>query len=556
MNNEMHNLNKVSSFVQKTQKFFVIFVIFPFISSGEHEISENLRKLESTATMRITTQLLGKLVNESGGDKSRDHSWTKYWGLSYYKLSNNKPVWTDGFVPNVHAASLVELVSNAHNYGLFPEKLNANRLLELEEALASETNIDRLYKLRAHYEIAASGTALKFISQLNRGIVATDSLFHQYPRNGDSFTHCRYYLYESLTSSDFKNHILKAQPRNKPYESLQIALKNWLARVELSNTFITLHEENMLPSLCNALNYHGYRISVEETDSIRISNIIKSFQRGNGLTASGLLTEETKNALQRSNYENFLQIAINLERLKTERIPLTSELVFVNIPSYQVKIIRKGKIEKMFKAVVGKPLTPTPVITSKIEKIVTCPKWYVPRSIATREIFHKMKNDSMYLEKRNFRLLDRGFNEVAYNELDWNAISPVNFDYKLMQQPGSSNALGKLKFLFPNPYSVYLHDTPAKRYFKREARAYSHGCVRLDNPEQFADYLLSEIVGKEDIPSVNQFIRNGQTREIQLEHPVDIAIRYLTCDADEHENLVFLKDIYQKDQPIIEQILN
>ena len=552
----MHNLNRVLSFVQKTQKFFIIFVIFPFISSGEHEMSENLRMQESAATMSKTAQLLNEAVNKGSRDKNHEQSWTDYWGSSYYRWNNSKPVWTDGFLPNNHAVSLIELVSNAYNYGLFPEKLNAARLLELEKALESETSIERLYTLRTQYEITASGTALKFISQLNRGIIATDTLFHRYPQNGDPLKHCRYFLFESLTSVDFKNHILKAQPRNKPYETLQVALQNWLARVELSNTAISLNEENMRPSLCNALNYHGYRISEEETDSIRISNIIKNFQRGHSLTVNGLFTDETKNALQRSNYNNFLQVAINLERLKTHRIPLTGELVFVNIPSYQVKIIRHGKIEKMFKAVVGKPVTPTPEITSKIEKIVTCPKWYVPKSIATREMLYRMKKDSMYLEKRNFRLLDHGFNEVAYSELDWSNMNATNFNYKIMQQPGGSNALGKLKFLFPNPHSVYLHDTPAKRYFKKDARAYSHGCVRLDQPEQFADYLLSEIVKREDVPPVNQFIRNGQTHEIQLEHPVDIAIRYLTCEADEHDNLIFLKDIYQKDQPIIEQILN
>ncbi len=556
MNNEMHNLNQVLSFVQKTQKFFIIFVIFPFVSSGEHEISENLRKQECASTMRITMQLLAESVNAHDSNKSYERSWTDFWGSGFYKLSNNKPVWTNGFLPNEAANDLVKLISNAHNYGLFPEKLNVNRLLSLENALISETNIDRLYSLRTEYEIAASGTAIKFISQLNKGIIATNTLFVQYPQDGDPFMHCRYFLHESLTSTDFKNHILQAQPRNKPYETLQVALQNWLAGVKLSKDRIILNENNLIPSLCNALNHHGYKIGMEETDSIRISNFIKNFQRRNSITASGLLTEETKNALQRSNYENFIQIAINLERLKTERIPFTNELIFVNIPSYEVKIIRNGKIEKMFKTVVGKPVTPTPEITSKIERIVTCPKWYVPRSIATREMFYRMKKDSLYLEKRNFRLLDRGFNEVDYNDLDWNNMSAVNFDYKIMQQPGGSNALGKLKFLFPNPYSVYLHDTPAKRYFNREARAYSHGCVRLDKPEQFADYLLTQVAGEEDMPSVNQFIRNSQTREIKLEHPVDIAIRYLTCDADEHENLVFLKDIYQKDQPIIKQILN
>jgi murein L,D-transpeptidase YcbB/YkuD len=167
-----------------------------------------------------------------------------------------------------------------------------------------------------------------------------------------------------------------------------------------------------------------------------------------------------------------------------------------------------------------------------------------------------MKRDSQYLEKKNFSLLDKQHNELNYNDLDWDNLNAVNFNYKVMQRPGRLNALGALKFLFPNDYSVYLHDTPAKQYFNKEIRAYSHGCVRLEKPAEFADYIIREMDELEDIESVNGLIKNGTTYKINLKQPVRIAIRYYTCEADADNNLLFLSDIYNKDKPMIEQILN
>lgn len=554
MNNEMQNLKKFLSFVQKTQKYVIFLLIFPFISSGEQAKLNELRTQESPFTFSKIARSLEQRNTTLAKKGVIEEAAFFNVGISFYEINEFKPVWSSGFVPNQYATILKQIIENAESYGLFPKDFLLDEVKSVEERLSNENDAESLFQLRTDYEIMMSGMAVKFISQLHYGMFRTDSMLS----NGntyEAFKHCYYHLYESLKSNDFKNSLLDAQPQSLHYRQLQKAVENWLARVSLSGDSIKFTDDNLL-SISEALLAHGYKCHSVKSDSLEVTEVLKRFQKHKGLVVSGKLTDDTKKALQLSTFDYFLKIAINMERMKADTWTSNKKYVFVNIPSFKVKVYEDGNTERTFKAVVGKPNTPTPEITSKIEQIVTCPKWYVPRSIATRELLYHMKRDSQYLEKKNFSLLDKQHNELNYNDLDWDNLNAVNFNYKVMQRPGRLNALGTLKFLFPNDYSVYLHDTPAKQYFNKEIRAYSHGCVRLEKPAEFADYIIREMDELEDIESVNGLIKNGTTYKINLKQPVRIAIRYYTCEADADNNLLFLSDIYNKDKPMIEQILN
>lgn len=551
MNNEMQKVNRILSFVQKTQKYVIIFLIFPFLSIGEQEKVTDLRSRDTVHSLEQISVAMKKYSHHLVLSKEK-------LGVvsNFYKLNQYHPIWTDGFLPNPHANEMANLIQNAKNYGLFPDNLYYSEIMELESSLYNENDIDELYQLRADYEFLLTFAGLKFISQLNQGIIKSDSLYTKLNNHNDAFKHFFHLLLEALEATDFKKTILRAQPNSYHYRHLQKGLENWLEDVEPSRDPIYIDESNMVVSVYEALIKHGLHFKTTMPDSVVISEKLKEFQENKGLQTTGLLNDKTRQAITKSTYDYFLQAAVNLERIKLDRLPSSDKYVFVNIPSYDLKVIHKDKIEKAFRAQVGRPHTPTPELTSQIEQIVTCPKWYVPRSIASKELFYHIKKDSSYLEKRNFALLDKSFNEVSYDDLDWGNLNAWNFDYKIMQRPSRSNALGILKFLFPNQYNVYVHDTPSKRYFQEEIRAFSHGCIRLEHPEQFADYLINEMNKTENISTVKHFINRGQTKEIKLKQPVDIAIRYYTCMAGEDNQLVFLNDIYQKDKPIIEQILN
>jgi murein L,D-transpeptidase YcbB/YkuD len=228
----------------------------------------------------------------------------------------------------------------------------------------------------------------------------------------------------------------------------------------------------------------------------------------------------------------------------------------VNIPSYQLRVIEADQVKRIFNVVVGRPYTPTPEITSRIEKITTVPRWNVPKSITFNEILPRVKKDSTYLSRNNFKVIDKQLNEVSINNMGWKDMNRDNFDYYFVQRSGSSNALGLLKFSFKNPYRIYIHDTPSKRYFNKDIRAYSHGCIRLQNPDQFASYLVENNLSAEQKPDISNLVARRIHKNINLSEPIDIHVRYLTCEADENLNLYFYMDIYNKDEALMEKSFN
>jgi murein L,D-transpeptidase YcbB/YkuD len=187
-----------------------------------------------------------------------------------------------------------------------------------------------------------------------------------------------------------------------------------------------------------------------------------------------------------------------------------------------------------------------------MKTIIANPVWYVPKSITMKEILPKIKADTGYLRRNGFRILDDRYRTVNERSLDLNALSGDDFNYTLRQNRGADNALGQVKFIFPNPYAIYLHDTPGKTLFAKDIRAFSHGCIRIKDPERLAGYIIHEING--DDTDMAALIRNGGHREIDIAVNLPIQIRYITCEADESGNLFFYKDIYGIDEKELLQL--
>jgi murein L,D-transpeptidase YcbB/YkuD len=166
----------------------------------------------------------------------------------------------------------------------------------------------------------------------------------------------------------------------------------------------------------------------------------------------------------------------------------------------------------------------------------------------------KLKSDSGYLNRNRLRLIDKNRDTIAYRQVDWNTVSAETFDFTIRQESGKDNSLGQVKFMFPNPYSVFLHDTPGKRSFSKDIRALSHGCIRVQHPEMLADYLVREFSRQNHAIDVISMINEGICQEITLSIPVDLYIHYITCEADEDLNIFFYNDIYGIDKTELKKL--
>lgn len=250
---------------------------------------------------------------------------------------------------------------------------------------------------------------------------------------------------------------------------------------------------------------------------------VERFQRRNGLRADGKVNTKTIERLNVSASQRVAQIALNLERLRLQGVP-TPTRVEVNAPAATAVLYREGAVHLAMNAVVGSPGNDTPSLSSAIDTIILNPTWTVPQSIIRNEIKPAIRRDRDYLTK---------------NRMYWAG-------EQLVQEPGPHNALGRIKFDFPNPYSVYLHDTPARRLFLDPERAQSHGCVRLEKPLELATELLRDDP-EWDREAIEQAIRDGATRRIPLGQAMPVIIVYHTAFVDDEGLTHFRPDIYGLD---------
>jgi murein L,D-transpeptidase YcbB/YkuD len=272
---------------------------------------------------------------------------------------------------------------------------------------------------------------------------------------------------------------------------------------------------------------------------------LMEFQQHHGLEPDGRAGKYTLEALRMTTLYHYRMLALNLDRLRKQENS-SVHLLYVNIPAYKLKVFRDNHLQESYRVIVGDPKTPTPQMTSSVERIISNPTWHVPKSILRNEMLLKIKSDSGYLKRNRFKLVDKHNRTVSYESIDMARISDEDFGYTLRQDAGSDNALGKVKFIFSNPYAVYMHDTPGKALFSKDIRALSHGCIRVQNPEKLADYMVRMV--QTDTTDIGRLIEKGVRREINLSTAIPIRISYITCDVDEKGDLYFYKDIYGIDQ--------
>ncbi len=271
---------------------------------------------------------------------------------------------------------------------------------------------------------------------------------------------------------------------------------------------------------------------------------VKRFQARHGLNTDGVIGPATLRQLNISPATRAAQIAVNMERLRWLNQDLGERHILVNLAGFTMAVMNKGKAEFTSRVVVGKARKHrTPEFSEVMSLMVVNPSWHVPKSIATKEILPILKRDPSYLRRKGMRVVGGRVPE------DWTTVPAGTFPGRIVQRPGRGNALGTVKFMFPNRHAIYLHDTPSKRLFNRDVRAYSHGCVRVEKPQEFAHYLLA---GQVDDPEgyFKGLRKRGRERRVNLERPLPVHLTYRTAWIDETGAFQFRGDIYGRDKRV------
>ena len=284
----------------------------------------------------------------------------------------------------------------------------------------------------------------------------------------------------------------------------------------------------------------------------QLGSAVRLFQQRHALDDDGIVGKQTITAMNVPVEDRVNQLRTSLERLRWVNQEAEDTLVAVNIASYRVFFFEDGELEWTTRAMVGKSYRQTPIFRGDIAYMEFNPTWTIPPGILRNDTLPAIKRDPNYLASKNIRVIDRNGNFVDPSTVNWNQYSK-GVPYTLRQDPGPNNALGTVKFIFPNPHFVFLHDTPSRELFDRPERAFSSGCIRVENPLKLAELLMKD-PEKYSKAKFEEVVASRQTQRLNLTENIPVVILYLTAGLADDGHVMFLKDIYNRDQTVLDAL--
>jgi murein L,D-transpeptidase YcbB/YkuD len=472
-------------------------------------------------------------------------------------------IWVSGGQMTPGAARFLAYLRRGDEDGLRPEDYHLGIIDSLRAGLQAIEGPE--IQGQVDLELLLSDAFLVFGSHLLQGRVNPVSINPEWLANRRSLDMGRV-LQDAAATGEFKEALEALLPRQAGYAEIkgalarlrEVAATGGWEQIPEGSTFREGDTDPRVPALRARLSSSGdypptgSRASYEPDpllfDSL-LADAVRQFQTRHGLDPDGAVGAATLAALKVPVEDRVWQMEVNLERWRWLPEDLGSLHILVNIAGFSVSVVENNAPVLEMRAIVGTQYRETPVFSSRMTYLVFSPFWHVPPTIAALDKLPQIKNDPAYLETHRMVLLDAATNQVVDAAgVDWSAMTGPEFNqrYRLRQDPGPENALGDVKFMFPNPYNVYLHDTPTRELFARPERGFSSGCIRIERPLELAEYLL-----KEDPRWSREGIRAAVDRRVEttvtLLEPIPVHIQYWTAWVDEDGVLNFRRDLYGRD---------
>jgi murein L,D-transpeptidase YcbB/YkuD len=347
------------------------------------------------------------------------------------------------------------------------------------------------------------------------------------------------------------------EPKLKGYQSLKAGIKSFLDTASFRNfTYLPYPYKDSIQFftlLRNRLFEERLLDTLPATaDSAQLRQAVAKYQSIKKLKSTGRINEATVYSLNDTDWERYKRIAISLDKYKLMADTMPATYVWVNIPSYKLIVSDSDSVVLVSKVIVGTSQTRTPELHSEISNFITYPQWTVPFSIVFKEFLPAIQKDINYLKKQNLMVVDKNDSVIDPSTIDWTKLSKKKFPYLLRQREGDDNSLGLLKFNFRNKYAVYLHDTNARWMFQKSSRALSHGCVRVQDWEDLAHFLVRNDSVRYHPDTLTSWIVRQEKHVVSGFKKVPLFIRYITCEGI-NGRIKFYDDIYAEDKILAEK---
>ncbi|MBE7733100.1 L,D-transpeptidase family protein [Devosia faecipullorum] len=459
-----------------------------------------------------------------------------------------EPIWLTedgsgkvGFSPA--ADKIIALFRDAASEGLRPEDY-------LTPAIDLQTMPDNGMAM-AGLETAFSAAVMRYANHIHNGRIRPQSITENFDIKAKPINEAA--LLERLAASNDPAAILgELEPRHPEFLALRASLATFETSKAERPTPIADgpvlrpgNSDARLPAIRARLDL---RASASTSYDATTVSAVKAFQQSEGLEVDGIIGAATIAAFNGGVATRREDIIANMERWRWMPSDLGNFNVFVNIPEFRLAINRAGQEEYTTRVVVGTTKNQTPIFSDNIRHIVVNPYWNVPSSIIRGEIAPAVLRNPGYIDSQNMDLLYNG-SAVSPWQVDWSQVSTSNFPFRVRQRPGPGNALGQVKFLFPNKHDVYLHDTPSKALFSRSFRAFSHGCIRVQNPMEFADALMAN---EPNISRASLEAMFGPSEKwVNPQTQIPVHLTYFTLRVDADGTIRNFGDVYGHNEKLI-----
>ncbi|UCD77025.1 MAG: L,D-transpeptidase family protein [Desulfobacterales bacterium] len=485
----------------------------------------------------------------------------------FYERRIFQAAWSNEGGPSPQVDSLLKAIRNADLEGLRSSDYHLEKietvLAEIRRHQEKQEPLDP--RPLVDLDLLLTDAFLIFGSHLLAGRVdpkTVDAQWHVNRREADLAG----ILEQALASDQIEPMLRSLLPTNSGYGRLRQELARY-REIDAGGGWPSVPDGSKLQkgdrgervsALRNRLAAEGFLENLSSNDDPTfddaLDRALRKFQSQNGLEPDGVVGPQSTKALNVSPDERINRIIANMERWRWLPQELGNRYILVNIAGFYLKLIEDGQLALDMRVVTGKPYRRTPVFSSTMTYLVMNPSWTVPHSIAVKDILPKIKKDPTYPSSQKIKVLQGwGANTIEIDPagVNWPEISAANFNYRFRQEPGPLNALGRIKFMFPNQFDVYLHDTPSRDLFGKARRAFSSGCIRIEKPLELAEYLL-----RNDRDWPPEKIRAKVTgtditeQTVKLPEPIQVYLLYWTVWIDPNNQIHFSPDIYGRDKSL------
>jgi murein L,D-transpeptidase YcbB/YkuD len=482
----------------------------------------------------------------------------------YYAESNYKMGWLINTTDLNYASKAITAIENVYRHGLNPEDYHFKTLGRLfGRHLAAVQEGTSNPRTAAEIDILLTDAYIMLASHLYMGKVNPESIKAEWKiqrgRDNTNFDEMLRTLTDRLSDPD--EILMSFAPKLPTYQRMMVAMESYVqlahqteyTKVSVSKSIHPGDTTELIETIRAKMVALGY-LSPYPLQNIfaydpTLEAAVKKFQKLHGLNQDGIIGKGTAEAMNISVAERIKLLEINLERYRWLPWYFEGRYVQMNIPDQRVYLMDNFDTLFTARAIVGRAYRKTPVFTAKMDHLVFSPTWTIPPTILANDIIPAVKKDANYLRSKNMQVITSSGQPVPQENIDWSKMSGRNFPYMIRQSPGPDNALGRVKFMFPNSYNVYMHDTPNKELFARDERIFSSGCIRIENPTTLAEILLQS-QSNWTSERIREAMNSNREQTVRLQTPIDVYIGYFTAWTDAQMLTHFRKDIYSRDESL------